>query len=108
MAGLLATATMSLALDLLLYTLAAIGQAAPSAALVGLGQVMGERVGARPRLMLVGGIAVYAVLQMGWAIVYAHVERWCCRTPTGWEVCCSRSGRSRSRCSLCYRWLARG
>ena len=76
MAGLLATATMSLALDLLLYTLAAVGQAAPSAALVGLGQVMGERVGARPRLMLVGGIAVYAVLQMGWAIVYAHVERW--------------------------------
>jgi hypothetical protein len=74
MAGLLATATMSLALDLLLYTLAALGQAAPSAALVGLGQVVGERVGARPRLALIGGIALYAVLQMGWAIVYAHVE----------------------------------
>src|SRR5438067_13881176 len=75
-AWLLATATMSLALDLLLYTLAAVGQAAPSAALVGLEQVMGERVGARPRLALTGGIALYVVLQMGWAIVYAHVERW--------------------------------
>jgi membrane protein DedA with SNARE-associated domain len=76
MAGLLATATMTLALDLLLYTLAAVGQGAPSAALVGLGQIMGERVGARPRLALIGGIALYAVLQMGWALVYAHVERW--------------------------------
>jgi uncharacterized membrane protein YdjX (TVP38/TMEM64 family) len=76
MAGLLATATMSLMLDLLIYTLATFGQVAPSAALVGLGQVVGERVGARPRLVLIGGIALYVVLQMLWAIVYAHVERW--------------------------------
>jgi hypothetical protein len=76
MAGLLATATTSLALDLLLNTLVALGLAAPSAALVGLGQVLGERVGAHPRLALTAGVALYVVLQMGWALVYAHAERW--------------------------------
>ncbi len=76
MAGLLATATTSLALDLLLYTLTAFEMAAPAAALVGLGHVVGQRLGGRPFMLLAGGISVYVVLQLGWAILYAHVERW--------------------------------
>lgn len=76
MAGLLATATMSLAIDLALYLLAGLGVGDPAAALLELGQSIGRRAGARPMLVLTAGMALYVVLQVLWAIVYAHVERW--------------------------------
>jgi membrane protein DedA with SNARE-associated domain len=76
MAGLLATATMSLAVDLLLYVLTALGVGGPAGALMGLGSLVGQRLGARPFIVLAGGISLYVVLQLAWAIVYAHVERW--------------------------------
>ena len=76
MAGLLATATMSLAVDLLLYALVAVDQTLPAVALLELGQTIGRRVAARPGVVLVAGISLYVVLQLLWAILYAHVERW--------------------------------
>jgi hypothetical protein len=76
MAGLLATAVMSLGIDLLLYGLAALDQVAPAAALVELGHAVGRRVGARPTLVLTLGIATFVAVQLIWAVVYAHVERW--------------------------------
>jgi membrane protein DedA with SNARE-associated domain len=76
MAGLLATATTSLVLDLVLYAVAALGQTTPVAALVELGRTIGARFGARATLVVVGGITLYVVLQLLWAVLYAHVERW--------------------------------
>jgi membrane-associated protein len=76
MAGLLATATMSLAVDLLLYALTAFGHTLPASALLALGHSVGRRVGTRPMVVLMAGITVYFLLQLLWAIVYAHIERW--------------------------------
>jgi len=76
MAGLLATATTALVLNLALYLLAALDQPAPVLALVELGQALGRRVGARPLVVLAGGMTLYAALALLWAVVYAYVERW--------------------------------
>ena len=76
MAGLLATATVSLLLNLVLYVLSAVDQSTPTEALLELGQAVGRRVGARPIVVLAGGITLYVALQLLWAVVYAHVERW--------------------------------
>ncbi|HZU07589.1 MAG TPA: DedA family protein [Chloroflexota bacterium] len=76
MAGLLATATMALVLDLVFYGLAAVGQTTPAAALFELGRALGQRLGVRPFVVLVSGIALFTVLHLGWAVLYAHVERW--------------------------------
>ena len=76
MAGLLATAAMSLVIDLMLYGLASVGSTPAVEALVALGQTVGRRVGARPTSVLIGGITLYVVLQLLWAVLYAHLERW--------------------------------
>jgi hypothetical protein len=76
MAGLLATATTALVLNLALYLLAAFDQPAPVLALAELGQALGRRVGARPLVVLAGGMTLYAALALLWAVVYAYAERW--------------------------------
>ena len=76
MAGLLATAITALSLDLALYVLTAAGVTAPAEGLLAVGQTVGRQVGGRPRLVLLGIIAGQVALQIGWAVVYAHVERW--------------------------------
>ena len=76
LAGLLATATVILAFDLILYALAALGQTSPMAALYEIGEAFGRRVGARPVVVLAAGMTLYVVLQLLWAVLYAHVERW--------------------------------
>ncbi|HEY7067036.1 MAG TPA: DedA family protein [Chloroflexota bacterium] len=77
MAGLFATATMSLVLDLLINALAAVGHTTPAVALFELARTFARHYGIRPAIeVFVGGLAVYVVLQLAWAIVYAHVERW--------------------------------
>lgn len=76
LAGLLATATAALAIDFLLYGLVAFDQLTPITALLHLGHAIGQRVGARPRLVLIAGITLYVLLQLLWAVLYAHVERW--------------------------------
>src|SRR5262249_2953032 len=77
MAGLLATATMSIAVDLILYALAAVDRVTPAAALFELARIVGQRFRVRPAVeTLILGIAVYVWLQLLWAILYAHVERW--------------------------------
>jgi membrane protein DedA with SNARE-associated domain len=74
-AGLLATATTALVLNFVLYVLAALGQMTPTAALLELGQTIGRRVGVRPLMVLAGGITLHVVLQLLWAMVYAHFAR---------------------------------
>jgi len=77
MAGLFATATMSLVLDLLINALATIGHTTPAAALFELARAFARHYGVRPAVeVLIGGIAVYVILQLVWALIYAHVERW--------------------------------
>jgi hypothetical protein len=77
MAGLLATATMSLVLDLLINGLAALGQTTPATALFELARAFARHYGIRPAIeVLIGGIAIYVVLQLLWAVLYSHVERW--------------------------------
>ena len=78
---LLATAAMSLVVDLVLYGLAAAGHTTAIEALLALGHLVGQRTGTRPMLALLSGIALYVALQLLWALVYAHVERWLPRTP---------------------------
>src|SRR5215211_4142044 len=75
MAGLLATATTSLALDLLLNGLALLGHTTPASALFELARALSRRFGTRtPIEVLIGGVALYVVLEVSWAVVYAHVE----------------------------------
>jgi membrane protein DedA with SNARE-associated domain len=76
MAGVFAAALTTLSLDLALYVLGAAGVARAGAALFALGEVLGQQLGGRPRLALVLGLSGYVVYQIGWAVVYAHVERW--------------------------------
>ena len=76
MAGVLAAATVLLVLNLVLYVLSAVDQSTPTEALLELGQAVGRRVGAHPIAVLAGGISLYVALQLLWAVVYAHVERW--------------------------------
>ncbi len=76
MAGLLAAALTTLSLDLAWYALGAAGVRHASAALFALSEVVGQHLGARPRLALVLGLFAYVALQVGWAVVYAHLERW--------------------------------
>ena len=77
MAGLFATATMSLVLDLLINMLATVGHTTPAAALFELARAFARHYGVRPAIeVLVGGIALYVVLQLLWSLVYSHVERW--------------------------------
>jgi membrane protein DedA with SNARE-associated domain len=76
MAGLTATATAALVLNVVLYVLAALDQAAPTLALIELGQAIGRRVGARPLVVLAAGMTLYAALGLLWAVVYAYLERW--------------------------------
>jgi membrane protein DedA with SNARE-associated domain len=77
MAGLLATATTSLALDLLLNGLALLGHTTPASALFELARALSQRFGTRaPIEVLIGGVALYVALELMWAVIYAHVERW--------------------------------
>jgi membrane-associated protein len=77
MAGLFATATMSLVLDLLINSLATVGHTTPASALFELARAFARHYGVRPAVeVLVGGIAVYVILQLLWALLYSHVERW--------------------------------
>ncbi|HLH22878.1 MAG TPA: DedA family protein [Chloroflexota bacterium] len=77
MAGLFATATMSLVLDLLINTLATVGHTTPAAALFELARAFARHYGVRPAVeVLVAAIALYVVLQLLWAVAYSHVERW--------------------------------
>jgi len=77
MAGLLAAATATLVLDLLLSGLIVAGETRPAEALFTLIQGTRPRFGQRPNLELWAlGIAVYVALQLGWALLYAHVVRW--------------------------------
>ena len=74
-AGLLATATAALVLNLTLYVLTALDQAGPTQALLDLAQLVGRRAGARLLVVLAVGMALYAALGLGWGVVYAGVER---------------------------------
>jgi membrane protein DedA with SNARE-associated domain len=74
-AGLLGTATAALVLNLALYVLAALDQAGPTEALLALGGLVGRRAGASPLVVLAVGMSLYAVLGLGWAVLYARIER---------------------------------
>jgi membrane protein DedA with SNARE-associated domain len=77
MAGLLATAATSVALDLLLSALAALQQTSPAAALVELARARSQRFGDQPGVdVLVGTVLLGGGQQVLWAVLYAHVERW--------------------------------
>jgi membrane protein DedA with SNARE-associated domain len=77
MAGLLATIATAVALNLLLYGLAAIDQTAPEAALVALGEEARWRFGTRPAgEVLLGAIVLHVGSQLLWAVAYAHLARW--------------------------------
>lgn len=75
LAGLFAVATTALVLNLVLYLAAALQQESPAEALLQLGQAVGRRVGTHPWVIVSSGTALYVLLGLGWAIVYAHVER---------------------------------
>jgi membrane protein DedA with SNARE-associated domain len=76
LAGMFALASTALALNLLLYLAAGVEAETPAQALLQLAQTIGGQVGARPWIIALGGTALYVLLGTGWAIVYAHVERW--------------------------------
>ena len=76
LAGLFALATTALVLNLVLYAAAAVEQETPVQALLELAQAIGRRVGAYPWVIALGGAGLFVALGLGWAIVYAHVERW--------------------------------
>lgn len=76
LAGMFAVATTALVLNLVLYLAAGVEQETPNQALLQLAQAIGRRVGAYPWVILLGGVGLYVLLGVGWAIVYAHVERW--------------------------------
>jgi membrane protein DedA with SNARE-associated domain len=76
LAGMFALAATALALNLLLYLAASAEQETPAQALLQLAQAIAGRVGARPGLIVLGGVTLYVLLSVGWAIVYAYVERW--------------------------------
>jgi len=76
LSGLFAAATTALVLNLVLYVAAGVEQETPTRALLGLAQTIGRRVGAYPWVIVLGGAGLFVVLSIGWAIVYAYVERW--------------------------------
>jgi membrane protein DedA with SNARE-associated domain len=76
MAGLLATAAAALVIDLSLYAAATLGHQRPVEALLALGHLLGQRGAGRPWLVLSLGVGLYVVVQLAWAVAYAHVERW--------------------------------
>jgi membrane protein DedA with SNARE-associated domain len=77
MAGLLATIATAVALNLLLYGLAALDQPGPEAALVALAEAVRQRFGTHAAgEVLLGTIAVHVGLQLLWAVAYAHFVRW--------------------------------
>jgi membrane protein DedA with SNARE-associated domain len=76
LAGLFAVATTALVLNMVLYLAAGVEQETPAGALLGLAQTIGQRVGADPWVIVLGGAGLFVVLGVGWAIVYAYVEPW--------------------------------
>jgi SNARE associated Golgi protein len=76
LAGLFALATTALVLNLVLYVAAGVEQETPGRALLELAQAIGRRVGTYPWVIVLGGAGLFVALGLGWAIVYAHVERW--------------------------------
>ena len=77
MAGLLATATSTLVMDLLLSGVIAVGEIRPAEALFTLFQGLQPHFGPRPTIELWAlAIAGYVALHLGWALLYAHVARW--------------------------------
>jgi membrane protein DedA with SNARE-associated domain len=76
LAGMFALAATALVLNLLLYVAAGLEEETPAQALLQLAQAIGGRVGTRPWIIVLGGVGLYVLLGVAWAIVYAHVERW--------------------------------
>jgi membrane protein DedA with SNARE-associated domain len=76
LAGLFAVATTALVLNVVLYMAAVVEQETPAEALLELAHAISRRVGAYPWIIVLGGAGLFVVLGVGWAIVYAHIERW--------------------------------
>jgi membrane protein DedA with SNARE-associated domain len=76
LAGLLATAITATMLNVLLYVLVLVDVNLPARALYELGLVVGLRLGLRTLVAVAICTVLYVALQLAWAVVYAHVERW--------------------------------
>jgi membrane protein DedA with SNARE-associated domain len=76
LAGLFAVATTALVLNLVLYLAAGVEHESPARALLELAQAIGGRVGVSPWIIVLGGVGLFVAQGIGWAIVYAYVERW--------------------------------
>jgi len=76
MAGLFATITTAVIINLVLYALAMLDHTAPLRALMDLNLTVGRRLGLRTLPTLAVVTVLHVALQLGWAVLYAHIERW--------------------------------